>query len=81
MILLKIAVYFLLILAVTKPLGLYMARVFSRTKTYAVERVVYRIAGVDETREHDWMQYTVAMLVFSGVGLLLTYGIERLRKS
>jgi potassium-transporting ATPase potassium-binding subunit len=77
--LLKIAVYFLLILAVTKPIGLYMARVFSRKNTYAIERAIYRIGGVDETREHDWMQYTIAMLVFSGVGLLLTYGIERLQ--
>ncbi|HEV2722798.1 MAG TPA: potassium-transporting ATPase subunit KdpA, partial [Thermoanaerobaculia bacterium] len=77
--LLKIAVYFLLILAVTKPVGLYMARVFERKKTYGIERAIYRLGGVDETREHDWMQYTIAMLVFSGVGLLLTYAIERLQ--
>jgi K+-transporting ATPase ATPase A chain len=77
--LLKIAVYFLLILAVTKPVGLYMARVFERKKTYAIERAVYRVAGVDETREHDWMQYTIAVLVFSGAGLLLTYAMERLQ--
>jgi K+-transporting ATPase ATPase A chain len=76
---LKIAVYFLLVLAVTKPLGAYMARVFTRTKTYAIERLLYRLSGVDESKEHDWMQYTIAMLVFSGVGLLLTYGIERLQ--
>jgi K+-transporting ATPase ATPase A chain len=77
--LLKIGVYFLLILAVTKPIGLYMARVFMRKETYAIERAIYRLGGVDETREHDWMQYTIAMLVFSGVGLLLTYAIERLQ--
>jgi potassium-transporting ATPase potassium-binding subunit len=76
---LKIAVYFLLILAVTKPLGIYMARVFARKKTYAIERAIYRISGVDETREQGWMQYTMAMLVFSGVGLLATYAIERLQ--
>ncbi len=74
-----IGVHFLLIAAVTKPLGLYMARVFSRKKTYAIERAIYRLGGVDETREHDWMQYTIAMLVFNAVGLLLTYGIERLQ--
>src|SRR6266540_56731 len=74
-----IGVYFLLIAAVTKPIGLYMAGVFSRKKTYAIERAIYRLGGVDETREHDWMQYTIAMLVFSAVGLLLTYGIERLQ--
>jgi K+-transporting ATPase ATPase A chain len=82
----RIAVYFLLILAVVKPLGLYMRRVFSGEKTLLdpllrpVERLVYRASGVDEKKEHDWMQYTIAMLVFSGVGLLLTYAIERLQR-
>jgi K+-transporting ATPase ATPase A chain len=75
----NIALYFLLIVAAAKPTGVYIARVFERKKTYAVERAIYRIAGVDETREHDWMQYTIAMLVFSGAGLLLTYAIERLQ--
>jgi potassium-transporting ATPase potassium-binding subunit len=81
----KIAVYFLLILAVTKPLGLFLRRVFAREKTILdpllrpIERLVYRVGGVDETREHDWVQYTIAMLVFSGVGLLFTYAIERLQ--
>jgi K+-transporting ATPase ATPase A chain len=80
---LKIAVYFLLIVAVTKPIGLYMRRVFSHEKTFLdplmrpFERLVYRIGGVDETKEHDWMQYTMAMLLFNAVGLLLTYAILR----
>src|ERR1700694_4925831 len=62
----KIAVYFLIVLALTKPLGLYMRRVFSREKTFLdpllrpVERLVYRVSGVDEAREQDWMQYTIA---------------------
>lgn len=83
--LIKIAAYFLLILAVTKPLGLYMRRVFSGEKTFLdpllrpIERFVYRIGGVDQKKEHDWIQYTLAMLVFSGVALLLTYAIERLQ--
>ncbi len=82
----KIAIYFLLILAVTRPLGLFMRRVFSREKTFLdplfrpVERLVYRVSGVDETKEHDWMEYTIAMLLFNGVGLLLTYAIERLQQ-
>jgi K+-transporting ATPase ATPase A chain len=81
----KIAIYFLMILAVTKPLGIYMRRVFSKEKTFfdpvmrPVERLVYRISGVDETKEHDWIQYTIAMLVFSAVGLLLTYLIQRIQ--
>ncbi|HSP17414.1 MAG TPA: potassium-transporting ATPase subunit KdpA [Thermoanaerobaculia bacterium] len=82
---LKIAVYFLLILAVTKPLGVFMRRVFSGEKTFLdpllrpVEHAVYRIGGVDHSREHDWMQYTTAMLAFNAVGLLLTYAIQRLQ--
>jgi K+-transporting ATPase ATPase A chain len=83
--LLKIAIYFLLILAATKPLGLYMKRVFSNEKTFLdpvlrpLERLVYRVSGVDEKKEHDWKQYTIAMLVFSAVGLFLTYLIERIQ--
>jgi len=81
----KIAIYFLLILAVTKPLGIFMRRVFSKEKTLLdpvmrpVERLIYRLSGVDETKEHDWIQYTVAMLVFSAVGLLMTYLIQRIQ--
>jgi len=83
--LLKIAVYFLLILATTKPMGLYMKRVFAKEKTFLdpllrpMERIVYRLSGIDEKKEHDWKQYTIAMLVFSAVGLLLTYLIERMQ--
>jgi K+-transporting ATPase ATPase A chain len=83
--LLKIAVYFLLILAATKPLGLYIKRVFCGEKTFLdrllrpIERVVYRTSGVDPKKEHDWKQYTIAMLLFSAVGLLLTYAIQRLQ--
>ncbi len=83
--LLKIAVYFLLILAVTKPLGLYMRRVFCGEKTFLdrplrpIERLVYRASGVNEKKEHDWKQYTIAMLIFSGIGLLLTYAILRVQ--
>jgi K+-transporting ATPase ATPase A chain len=85
LIFLKIVVFFLLILAVTKPLGLFMRRVFSGEKTFLdpllrpVERLVYRVSGVDEGREQDWMQYTIAMLLFNAVGLLLTYAIQRLQ--
>lgn len=76
---LKILLFFALVLAVAKPLGVYMARLFSRTKTYAVERTIYRLTGVDETREQSWTAYTIAMLVFSAVTLVLTYAIERLQ--
>ena len=80
MLALKIFIYFALILAVAKPLGVYMARLFTREKTYAVERVIYRLTGVDETQEQSWAAYTIAMLVFSAVTLFLTYAIERLQQ-
>lgn len=79
MLTLKIVVYFVLIFAVARPLGVYMASLFSRERTWAVERAIYRAAGVDETKEQSWSAYTVAMLVFSAVTLLLTYAIERLQ--
>jgi K+-transporting ATPase ATPase A chain len=74
---LKMVIYFALLLAVTKPLGAYMARLFTRERSYAIERLVYRLGGVDETKEHDWVQYTVAMLLFNGIGVLVTYLILR----
>ncbi|MEO8378210.1 MAG: potassium-transporting ATPase subunit KdpA [Acidobacteriota bacterium] len=82
---LKIAIFYLLILAVTKPLGLYMRRVFSGEATpfdpvaLPLERLLYRLGGVDPAKEHDWKQYTMAMLVFNGIGLLFTYVIQRVQ--
>ena len=71
------------VLAVTKPLGAYMARVFSGEKTFLdpvlqpVERLIYKLSGVDESQEMRWAQYTVAMLLFSGVSMAVLYLIER----
>jgi K+-transporting ATPase, A chain len=82
---LKIAVYFLLVLAVTKPLGLYMRRVFSGERTFLdpvlgpVERLVYRLGGVDPKKEQDWKAYASSMLVFSALGVLGVYAFERLQ--
>src|SRR5262249_17221583 len=69
-----------LILAVTKPLGLYMHRLFERKSHNGVERFIYRLTGVDAAKEHTWTQYTIAMLIFSVVGLLVTYAIQRLQQ-
>jgi K+-transporting ATPase ATPase A chain len=85
MALLKVALFFLLLLALTKPIGLYMRRLFSGERTFLdplmrpIERLIYRLSGVDEKREQSWQAYTLAMLAFSGVGLLVTYAIERLQ--
>jgi K+-transporting ATPase ATPase A chain len=81
----QIALFLALILAVTKPLGVFMARVFSREKTCLdpvlrpVERLVYRLTGVDEQHEMRWTEYAVAMLLFSGVSMLVLYAMQRLQ--
>jgi potassium-transporting ATPase potassium-binding subunit len=80
---LQIAFFLLLILAVTKPLGIFMARVFSREKTFLdpvlrpIEKLIYRTTGVDEKHEMAWTEYAVAMLLFSVVSMLLLYLIQR----
>ena len=81
----QIFVFLLLLLAVTKPLGVFMARVFNRERTFLdpaarpVERLLYRVTGVDENHEMRWTEYAVAMLMFSGVSMLLLYLIERVQ--
>ncbi len=82
---LQIGLYALVIFALTKPLGLYMYRVFEGDRQPLprvlgpLERVLYRLSGVDAKREHDWKGYTASMLFFSLLGVLVTYGIERLQ--
>src|SRR5256885_11332118 len=80
---LQIAVFFGLIFAVTKPMGVFMARVFNRDKTFMdpvmrpIERLLYRVTGVDEKHEMRWTEYAVSMLLFSVVPMLLLYLMER----
>jgi len=82
---LQILVFLALILAVTKPLGVFMARVFSREKTFLdpvlrpIERLVYRVTGVDENHEMPWTEYAASMLLFSLVSMILLYLIQRLQ--
>jgi potassium-transporting ATPase potassium-binding subunit len=82
----QIGIFFALILLAAKPLGVYMARVFEREATWfdvlarPVERLIYRLTGVDETHEMRWTEYAVAMLVFSLVTMVVTYAIERLQQ-
>ncbi|WP_213803694.1 potassium-transporting ATPase subunit KdpA [Granulicella sp. dw_53] len=81
----QIAIFFALVLACATPLGIYMARVFERQHTFAdrffrpIERLLYRICGIDETHEMRWTEYSIVMLIFSLVTLLATYAIERLQ--
>ena len=82
---LQIVVYLGLILLVTKPLGIFMARVFQRERTFLdpvlrpVERVLYRVTGVDENHEMRWTEYAIAMLLFSAVSMLILYLIQRVQ--
>jgi K+-transporting ATPase ATPase A chain len=82
---LQIAFFLLLILAVTKPLGVFMTRVFNREKTFLdpvlrpIEKLIYRTTGVDEAREMGWAEYAVAMLLFSLVSMLLLYLMQRVQ--
>jgi potassium-transporting ATPase potassium-binding subunit len=82
---LQIAIFLALILAVTKPMGVFMTRVFNRERTFLdpimrpIERLIYRISGVDETHEMRWTEYAFAMLLFSAVSMLLLYLIQRVQ--
>jgi len=82
----QIGVYLLAIFLITKPLGIYMARVFGGEKTFfdpvlrPIERLVYRLCGVEENQEMRWTEYGAAMLLFSGLSLILLYLIERLQQ-
>ena len=83
---LQFAVYVVALAVITKPMGLYLLRVLDvdgRTWLDPVlrplERLTYRTMGINPKREHDWKQYTIAMLLFSLVGCLFTYAILRLQ--
>jgi K+-transporting ATPase ATPase A chain len=82
---LQIVVFLALIFAVTKPLGVFMTRVFAREKTFLdpvlrpLERLLYRVTGVDETHEMKWTEYATTMLVFSAVSMLVLYLIQRIQ--
>ena len=80
---LQIIVFFASVLVLARPLGLYMVHVYERKSTrldfllWPVERLLYKVTGVQQEEEMTWGQYALAMLVFSAATLLLTYGIER----
>jgi K+-transporting ATPase ATPase A chain len=82
---LQIGLFFAAVLLVAKPMGTYLYRVYERKSTLLdrvfrpVEKLIYRVCSVDETKEMRWTEYGVAMLLFSGVSLLLLYLIERVQ--
>src|SRR5499427_10870754 len=78
----QIGFFLLVVLALAKPMGWYMERVFSGEMTWLrkPERFIYRIFGVDEAVEQNWMQYTGSLLAFSLVSVLVTYAMLRLQQ-
>src|SRR5512132_3880718 len=81
----QILLFVLIVFALVKPLGNYMFRVFEGEKQPLprffgpIERWIYKLCGVDPKEQQDWKVYTVALLIFSAVTLLVTYAIERLQ--
>jgi K+-transporting ATPase ATPase A chain len=81
----QILFFLLVVLAITKPLGAFMTRVFAREKTFLdpllrpIEKLLYRLTGVDESTEMNWKEYAGAMLIFSSVTMALAYLIERVQ--
>ncbi|HJU28711.1 MAG TPA: potassium-transporting ATPase subunit KdpA, partial [Candidatus Binataceae bacterium] len=81
----QVGLFSILVTVISVPLGLYMARVFSDQPTFLdpvlrpVERAIYKVCGVHPGTEQNWVEYAVAMLLFSAVGMLLLYGMERLQ--
>ena len=81
-------IFFLLVvvLLATKPLGTFMARVFSREKTWLdpvmrpCERILYKLTGVDESHEMDWKEYALALILFSGISMILLYALQRMQQ-
>ncbi|MES1164374.1 MAG: potassium-transporting ATPase subunit KdpA, partial [Verrucomicrobiota bacterium] len=83
----QILVFFAAIVAVTKPLGVFMYRVFEEGRAPLprvlgrFERSLYRLSGVDPAREQTWVEYTFALLAFSAVGVLITYLLQRVQQA
>jgi K+-transporting ATPase ATPase A chain len=82
----QIVVFLAVLLAITKPLGVFMTKVFRRERTFLdpvarpIERLLYRLTGVDEKHEMRWTEYAFSMLLFSGATMLLLYLIERVQQ-
>ena len=82
---LQFAIFSVVLLLTVKPVGIYLARVLEGERTWLdpvlrpIERLIYKLCGVNAEAEMNWREYAFAMLGFSAVTLLLTYAIERLQ--
>ena len=81
----QILFFLLLVFLVTKPVGIFLTKVFNRERTFLdpvlrpIERLLYRVCGVDEKHEMRWTEYAIAMLLFSAVSMIVLYLMERLQ--
>jgi K+-transporting ATPase ATPase A chain len=81
----QILLYVVVLLLLVKPLGAFMADVYEGKRTFLapvlgpVERLIYRVAGIDTAREQDWKQYTLAVLAFNFLGFVALYFLQRLQ--
>jgi K+-transporting ATPase ATPase A chain len=82
---LQVIIYLGVILALAKPLGSYMARLFQGEKTFLhpvfgpVERFIYRLGGVKPDADMSWKEYALALLLFNVLGILVVYALQRLQ--
>src|SRR5258708_5806794 len=82
---LQLAFYIVVLIALAKPLGAYMARIYEGQPAWLnqagepFERLIYRLCGVDSSKEMGWIDYTIALLVFNLLGGLAVYGLQRLQ--
>jgi K+-transporting ATPase ATPase A chain len=82
---LQLIFYMVVLIALAKPLGSFMARVFQGERTFLdpvmrpVEKLIYRLSGVSPEQEMNWKVYAVALMLFNVLGLLLVYGLQRLQ--
>src|SRR5689334_6096568 len=78
---LQILFYCVCVLLVAKPIGVYLVRVYDGTYRWLapIERVMYKLCGVDAAEDQHWTRYTTSMLLFSAASMLLTYAVLRLQ--
>ena len=83
---LQIVIYLAVLIALAKPLGAFMARVFQRERTFLdpvlgpMERFIYRLAKINPDEEFDWKENAIAMLLFNFLGLIVVYALQRFQQ-
>jgi K+-transporting ATPase ATPase A chain len=81
----QLVFYIIVLVALAKPLGSFMARVYQGERTFLdpalkpVERLIYRVSGIREGDDMNWKTYAVAMMLFNVLGLLVVYALQRLQ--